>query len=660
MDEFDQATTLETAKTLETRLSCALAETMVKDPDATISPRQEVSVGARAAIEVLRAIAGGTDAKLSFERTLGEGGMGIVRLATQTTLGRHVAVKTVRGGPGDLSATVRILREAWVTGALEHPNVVPVYDVGLDASGAPVIVMKRIEGRHWGELIQEPTRIAQMYDTTDSLEWNIDIFVSVCNAMSFAHSRGILHRDLKPENVMIGSFGEVYVLDWGIAVSLRDDPSGRLPPVGLATEPAGTPSYMAPEMLSGDPADLSERTDVYLLGAIFYEIFTGRPPHQGSTIEELIASIMVSRPEYPEGFPPEAARICRKALAKAPEDRFQSVEELRLAVESYMRHRGSRRIAWEAKQSLIRLLDTLQNEPPGEERALAVFNLLGECRFGYRAALAAWPENTVARQGLDRALLAVVEHEIEAGDPSAAMTLLREVESAPPGVASRVEAAQRARAEEDERLRRLNNDLDPAIGSRTRTAIGSIFGVLWTVTPLLAVAGVGVNHATTIVMSALFLALGIALRYWARDSLTKTLLNRRLAATLGIQLCAQMVLSVGMTLAGMSPAQCHQILLFTWALILSYLAIWVERCFWVPAAVDAVAFLLASRFPILIYPMMSLANLVLTLLIVRVWLPKQTLERIQERRAEFRRRARRLFLEGRTDAFARSPRIDEE
>ena len=644
---------IELARTIEARLvsgsgsvdSSDLARTIVNSPRSTIEPHRHASSGGKNALEALRALGASLDGKISIHETIGEGGMGVVHLATQATLGRHVALKTLRAGHGDLDATLRILREAWVTGALEHPNVVPVYDVGVDASGSPVIVMKRIEGRDWGELMHEPDEILRRFSATDRLEWNIKILVSVCNAIHFAHSRGILHRDLKPENVMIGAFGEVYVLDWGIAISLKEDPSGRLPPASLATDIAGTPGYMAPEMLLGDPSMLSPRTDVYLLGAIFYETFAGTPPHQGKNLEAMISSILLSKLKFPPGFPAEAQRICTKAMHRDPSERYESAEAFRVAIDEYVRHRGSRKLARDAKQSLNLLLETLEKEPPGEERTLAVFNRLGECRFGYRAALSAWPENEAARKGLDRALLAVIDHELAEGDVNAAATLLREVSAPPPEVATRIEVATRARAEQDERLKRLEGDLDPAIGTRTRTFIGLIFGVLWTVTPLvgwwLVLRGGTATHLHTIVMSGAFLAMGWVSYAWARETLSKTLLNRRLAQTLGLHLCAQMLLGAGAWMAGISPETGQLLHIFTWTLTLTLSSVWVEPWFALPASVSALSFLVAAAFPRLMYPLMSSDNFVLTVVLLRVWFPRQDIEKIKERRLELRRRARK-------------------
>ena len=640
----------ELARTIASRLAgeLDLAATIEMKARETIEPTRPASSGGVTALEALRAMGGTLDGKISLHHTLGAGGMGVVHLATQATLGRHVAVKTLRAGVADVDATMRILREAWVTGALEHPNVVPVYDVGVDAQGSPVIVMKRIEGRHWGELIAQPDEVRANFAASDPLEWNVRILGSVCNAVHFAHSRGILHRDLKPENVMIGAFGEVYVLDWGIAVSLRDDPSGRLPPISQATDVAGTPSYMAPEMLLGDPAALSVRTDVYLLGAIFYEIFAGAPPHSGANLQALIASVLVSQPRFPSGFPAEAQRICRKAMDRDPAHRYESAEAFRFAVDEYLRHRGSRKLAWDAKHSLAHLLETLEGEAPSEERTLAVFNLLGECRFGYRAALSAWPENEAAQKGLDRALLAVIEHELGEGDPSAAAALLREMNAPSPEIAARVEAAVRARADEDERLRKLDVDLDPRVGTRTRTFIGGSLGVLWTLTPLAGwyhhAHGGTVTHAISISFSIAFLVIGGSLRFWARETMMKTALNRRLGLTVGLHLSLQIVLTVGASLAGLSPEQTQHFLILMWALTQALLAAWLEPWFGLSAAVSALSFLVVAARPAWLYPAMALDNAVLTYVLVRVWLPRQIVDQIVAQRRELRRQARRLLL----------------
>jgi serine/threonine-protein kinase len=623
----------ELARTLQVRLEsdAELARTIVEQPRATIRPAGGGSTGGRTALASLTALGASLDGKVTIHDKLGEGGMGVVHLATQVTVGRPVALKTLRADNADPVATLRILREAWVTGALEHPNVVPIYDVGVDAQGCPVILMKRIEGVHWGEVMQSPAEIERRFLATDAFEWNFRVLVSVCNAVHFAHSRGILHRDLKPENVMIGSFGEVYVLDWGIAVSMREDPSGRLPTVLTATDVAGTPGYMAPEMLLGDPKQLSPRTDVYLLGAILFEMFAGKPPHDANGLQAIITSILLSSPSFPETMPAEARRICERAMNRDPALRYESAEAFRLALDEYLRHRGSRNLARDAERSLGELVRTLEAEPKGEARTLALFNRLGECRFGFRAALKAWPGNEEARIGLDRALLALVEHELDEGDPHAAAQLLREMSAPRPEVRARVEAAMLVQAEKDARLRKLETDVDPKIGGRTRTGIALSLGVLWTIAPLVLWwngGPLGPTHSTMICGCVFFLALGLALSVWARESLMKTRLNRGMVLIVAIQLATQAVLSTGASLAGVSPSHTDMIIMLTWSLSYLHSAVWLDRRFAFNGVLCAATFFVATLHPLWTLGLMSLDNFALTIVVALVWAPTARLREL--------------------------------
>jgi hypothetical protein len=643
------------AQTLEARLAAEpdLARTLVDKPGMTIEPPRSRTSSAVAALEALKSLGATLSGRIDLHDTLGEGGMGVVHLGTQATLGRHVAVKTLRKDVSGPDAALRILREAWVMGTLEHPNVVPVHDLGVDKDGSPVIVMKRIEGREWTSLMHDSDQVKQRFGTTDQLEWNLRTFASVCNAIHFANSRGILHRDLKPENVMIGEFGEVYVLDWGIAVSLREDPSGRLPHVAQATEIAGTPHYMAPEMLIGDPSKLSPRTDVYLLGAMLYEIFAGRPPHEGKTLREMLSDILLSSPRFGPSFPPEAKRICARAMSREPEGRYENAQELRIAIEEYVRHRGSRRLAHDAKQSLARLRKTMSSAPATveereerEERKIAIAHLLGECRFGYHAALSAWPENDAAREGLDQALLLVVEHELREGDGAAAATLLRDVHAPPADIASRVEAALRARVVEDERLRKMEEDHDPRIGVRTRAFLGVVFGFGWMATT--AFGGLYFSRAAevsyfwaTVFPSLFYLAMGGLSFLWARQTLMRTLLNRRVGRTVVAFLLVQTMLGAGGWLLGLPWQVVHVLFLSLWALTYALVAVWGEVWFVVPAVTCVVTFLVACAYPRAVYALMTFDNLVFTCIIVKVWTPRKDLADALERRRELKQRATR-------------------
>ncbi|MCB9676054.1 MAG: protein kinase [Alphaproteobacteria bacterium] len=243
--------------------------------------------------------------ELAFGTTIGTGGMGVVRTAEQVRLHRTVAVKSLRTDIDDPEATRKLLAEAWMTGALEHPNIVPVYDIAVDDAHRPHIVMKRITGIEWESVMDDGPAIAERFGTHDLLAWNLGILMAVCNALHYAHDRGIVHRDVKPQNVMVGEFGEVYLVDWGIAVPLKDD--GRIPAVG-GGRIAGTPRYMAPEMVRAEPVTVA--TDIYLLGGVLHRILTGVPPHRGWSIREILDGIASSCPPSGPRSPKSSPSWC--------------------------------------------------------------------------------------------------------------------------------------------------------------------------------------------------------------------------------------------------------------------------------------------------------------------------------------------------------------
>jgi eukaryotic-like serine/threonine-protein kinase len=607
-----------------------MAATMQENPSSTIEPVQHrrVDTGGQRALEALdglrRSVPPAAPAALRLERTLGEGGMGIVRLGEQTSLGRKVAVKTLRDGVTDEGAKLRLLREAWITGALEHPNVVPVHDVSLDAKGQPVIVLKRIEGVEWCELMGDAERVRERFGANDLLEWNLQILMQVCNAVHFAHNQGILHRDLKPENVMVGSFGEVYVLDWGIAVSIRDDGSGRFPLASQATEMAGTPCYMAPEMLGGSAPNLSPRTDVYLLGAILYEILSGSPPHDGASPAALVRSVLASSPPMPDGVPEELAAICRRAMAVDPAERFESAEAFRLALVEFVRHRGSSHLAEAARRRLVELREGVKDARSlapreVEDHALHLYDLFGECRFGFQQAVRDWPDNRAARRGLHLAFEAMVRFELAHGDPRAASRLLAEMDEAPADLSEQV---QRARASADKRqkeLEDLSRALDPSTGRRTRTAVAGFLGILWTLAPL-AVAIFAPDkpdeplHLKAAAVGYLVIALGLGL--WARESMMKTLINRRIYASLIFVLVTTIVLASAAPVMGLEPATLRTLSPFLWCVLSGMMAIHLDPRFAVISFGFLVAFGAAMRWPEAYYFIVAAANFNMAVLVV--------------------------------------------
>ncbi len=237
--------------------------------------------------------------------SLGRGGMGEVLLAEQACLGRQVAIKVLqrRADPRALAA---FRAEARVTGVLDHPNVVPVHDAGAD-----FFVMKRVRGRTLGQVARDGA----------STEELTEILLKVCDALAFAHDKGLIHRDLKPGNIMVGAFGEVLVMDWGLAVCL--DPAGaaagHAPPLTTANRFAGTPSYLAPEMAAGEIARFSVATDVFLLGGTLYSLLAGRPPFQAaSTADAVLKSLSCAWAPLPPATPRSLQRLIERTLDADP------------------------------------------------------------------------------------------------------------------------------------------------------------------------------------------------------------------------------------------------------------------------------------------------------------------------------------------------------
>ena len=570
---------------------------MVESPTQTIVPSPSDET-ARRALELLADLAAAQAPQLNSGSVIGQGGMGVVRSAEQIALGRIVAVKTLRAERRhDAMAALDLLREAWVTGMIEHPNVVPVYNLTVDADGSPLIVLKRIDGVEWSTLIHDADAVARRFGTTDLLAWNLGILMQALNALRFAHHRGVIHRDLKPSNVMIGNFGEVYLLDWGIAVSLRDDRSGRFPLAAAATQFAGTPSYMAPEMLcrETDPG-LSERTDVYLAGSVLFEIIAGHPPHRGVTALEVLASIVTSKPVLPPGVPAELARICQLAMADDPEWRLESVEALRLALQQYLEHRSSAEVGAHAASRTEQLLETIAD--PGAQRD-EIYRLFGACRFGFHEALAEWRENVDASAGLARTTVAMAEYELRSGNPDLALTLLADDllgDAAPRELIAQAQAQADAKARRAAALERLE-ELDGAIGRRTRTVIIAVLGVVFTILPVaMGLIGVELTHARFVEFSAGALAGMGALVYWARATLFATLFNRRLALA-GLFLFASQIVVFGCAWLADSDLHATELMdVFSAFVFAAMLAIMVSPWFSIGVAFYLIALVATARW----------------------------------------------------------------
>jgi serine/threonine-protein kinase len=284
--------------------------------------------------------------RYQIREVLGRGGMGEVRLCRDDAIGREVALKTLLDTRATSAhAERRFLREARVQGQLEHPSIVPVYDLGKTDDGGLYFTMRRVRGHTLAEVVEALARGEPAMVASYSRRKLLEAFVRVCLAVDYAHSRGVLHRDLKPSNIMLGDFGEVYVLDWGIARLVTEQATNApvvVPPSDLAGQGSmvGTPGYMSPEQTLGLGESQDARTDVYSLGAILFEILTLRRMHAGSSVEEIAESTRLGAPVRPSvitgDVPPELDTVCARAAARSREDRYASARELCGAIERYL------------------------------------------------------------------------------------------------------------------------------------------------------------------------------------------------------------------------------------------------------------------------------------------------------------------------------------
>ncbi len=383
---------------------------------------------------------------------LGEGGMGIVYAGRQSSIDRAVAIKTLKKADAGRREKVSFVSEAVVTGDLDHPNIVPIYDLGTDQKGALFYSMKQVQGTPWLKVIDETSE-----------EDNLSILMRVADAIAFAHSRGVVHCDLKPENVMLGDFGEVLVMDWGLAQLMPEFAK----PEGVARSAAGggTPAYMAPEMARGK-GDIGYHSDIYLLGAILFEIVSGKPPHTGVNVMQCLHFAAQNRIRKTDASGP-LLEIALKAMATKPEDRYQSVSELQQAIRDYLSHAESRHLADRAELVLAKAERTQD------------YQLYSQALASYREALSLWEENSDATVGAHRASLSYANCAYERGDYELALSLLDgdEFKSTDSAAETR-QVVLKAQAERDSRQKRLKQTKRILACLAIVTVCGAVFAAV--------------------------------------------------------------------------------------------------------------------------------------------------------------------------------------
>ena len=271
-----------------------------------------------------------------FKKVLGQGGMGVVYSCIQTSLDRTLAVKTLnprKQGTQGANPSGAFTAEAIITANLVHPNIVPIHDLGCDSDGQLFYSMKQVEGKSWNTCMAKK-----------SLDENLDILLKVCDAVAYAHSRGVINRDLKPENVAIGEYGEVVVLDWGLAILTKRAEKREWLQVNKMGG-SGTPAYMAPELADPEISKVTERSDIYLLGAMLFEILEGFAPHMlkafgsigdaRSRFDSVVKAVVQNLIEPDVTHKGELMDIAMCAMSTNPEDRYESVVKFQDAIREY-------------------------------------------------------------------------------------------------------------------------------------------------------------------------------------------------------------------------------------------------------------------------------------------------------------------------------------
>lgn len=558
---------------------------------------------------------------LEIGPVLGAGGMGVVRAGVQTALRRPVAVKELRPERAHPGAIAALLREAWVSGNLEHPNVVPVHAL-LPGHDGPRLVMKRVEGTEWSHLIH----------TAPDLTRDLAILDRLCHAIHFAHARGVLHLDLKPQNVMIGAYGEVYLVDWGLAAARSEDGPTWLPRASAITTVCGTPAYISPELASGDGACVDERTDVYGIGAMLHEVLTRRARHEGDSMVDTLVAAFASAPfDYGPSVPRELAAIANRATARDPDDRFPDAEAMRRALEAFVAHRSASQLTEDAERRLERLVALVTAACSGAGRGTMaeadIERRFGECRLAFEQALSLWPESPDARAGKRRLTVTSIEHALAMRDVRRAVAALVDLDPIDPELVARVDALRAERVHEDAHvatLKQLGHESDVDTNHASRSRMATICGLMW----------LGWNLGSALVVKVL----GLDLAYWHlfasagttivlcvtalwlyRDKVATTAVNRGILGLFATYFGVIVLLWAGALALGLSPLQAiaaSNSVYLCYALAVTF---FVDRRALGPAIAIAPAVPLGMMWPDMAFEIAALVGGTLALWLAWIW-----------------------------------------
>lgn len=275
---------------------------------------------------------------LVVKREIGRGGMGHVHPAADRNLLRQVALKRLDKAFAE-KAFYRdaFVAEAQITGQLEHPNIVPVHELAIAPDGVPYFTMKLVQGSAFDEWLR-----ARPPGTIERIEGGIEILIKVCDALAYAHHRGVLHRDLKPENIMVGDFGQVYLMDWGLGKLRHGEPASGAGAMMMQPGPVGTPYFMAPEQARGNPEDVDERADVFGVGAILFEVLSGQSPYGRAPMHEILKRAQAGAVQPIDAACKNVAvsrrirAVAERATAPDKTQRYATVVELQEAMRAFL------------------------------------------------------------------------------------------------------------------------------------------------------------------------------------------------------------------------------------------------------------------------------------------------------------------------------------
>lgn len=399
-------------------------------------------------------------------RVIGEGGFGEVWEAKQTNLRRSVAIKRLKlddkkRKPIDANTKAIMVEsfhcEAFTTATLDHPNIVPIHDLGVDDQGRPIIAMKLVKGTPWNKMLQDDwARLPEQ----DYLAKHLPILIQVAQAVAFAHSRGLIHRDIKPSQVMVGEFDEVLLMDWGLSVAV-DEEAHRThkdhfipmvaPSLVTASNPAGTVAYMAPEQTLQAANQLGPWTDVYLLGATLYNLLTGKTPHQGKMATAYsqaagghIVPFEESAPD--RNIPRELAELALEAMVPDLRERSLSAKAFVQRLKDFLTGASNRAQSVEIAAGIRQMLEDGKGRLSYQKYTEAISRL--------RQAQALWRQNPDLPPLEENLCGGFAEAAIETGDLSLAQILVMQMPKGARRDELDAKAAARIRQIGEQRTRR--------------------------------------------------------------------------------------------------------------------------------------------------------------------------------------------------------------